>query len=63
MVLSGTGRCRLDDEIVDVSPLDALRVGPSVTRAFEAGSERLELLVFSRYALGDAELVPEFWTD
>jgi mannose-6-phosphate isomerase-like protein (cupin superfamily) len=63
VVLSGTGRCRLDDEFVDVRPLDAIRVGPKVVRAFEAGSEPLELLVFSRRAPGDAELVPDFWND
>jgi len=63
VVLAGAGRCRLDDEIVDVRPLDALRVGPSVVRAFEAGAEPLELLVFSAYAPGDAELVSDFWND
>lgn len=63
VVLTGTGRCRLDDEIVDVAPLDALRVGPSVVRAFEADDDGLELLVFSRYAPGDAQLVPGFWKE
>jgi len=63
VVLAGAGRCRLDDEFVDVRPLDALRVGPSVVRAFEAGAEPLELLVFSAYAPGDAELVSDFWND
>jgi mannose-6-phosphate isomerase-like protein (cupin superfamily) len=61
VVLSGSGRCRLDDAIVDVRRLDAIRVGPSVTRGFEADDEGLELLVFSRRAPGDAELVPDFF--
>ena len=52
VVLSGTGRCRLDDEEVEVSPLDAIRVGPGVVRGFEAGAEGLELLVFSSSAPG-----------
>ena len=63
VVLAGTGRCRLDDEIVDVTRLDALRVGPSVVRAFEADDDGLELLVFSRYTPGDAQLVPGFWKE
>jgi uncharacterized cupin superfamily protein len=63
VVLAGAGRCRLDDEIVDVRPLDTLRVGPSVVRAFEAGADPLEILVFSTHAPGDAELVPDFWND
>jgi mannose-6-phosphate isomerase-like protein (cupin superfamily)/ABC-type transporter Mla MlaB component len=61
VVLSGAGRCRLDDDIVDVRPLDAIRIGPHVARAFEAGPDGLELLVFSRYAPGDAEILSDFW--
>jgi mannose-6-phosphate isomerase-like protein (cupin superfamily) len=41
-VLSGRGRVKVDDEIVDVGPLDAIRVAPRSTRAFEAGDEALE---------------------
>jgi quinol monooxygenase YgiN/mannose-6-phosphate isomerase-like protein (cupin superfamily) len=63
VVLSGRGRVRIGDEIVEVGPLDAIRVGPEQTRAFEAGSEGLELLAFSRRARGDAEIVPDWWTD
>src|SRR5256885_16760615 len=37
VVLSGTGRVRLDEDTVEVAPLDAIRVAPAVTRAFEAG--------------------------
>ena len=39
-MLSGTGRVKLDDEVVDVRAMDAIRVTPSVTRAFESGPER-----------------------
>jgi uncharacterized cupin superfamily protein len=60
VVLLGTGRVKLDDEVVDLRPLDAIRVGPSVTRAFEAGPEGLELLVFGPRHKGDAEIVHDF---
>jgi uncharacterized cupin superfamily protein len=63
VVLAGSGRVRLDDEIRDVRPLDAIRVAPPVTRAFEAGDEGLELLVFSTHHPGDAEMVPDFWNE
>jgi mannose-6-phosphate isomerase-like protein (cupin superfamily) len=63
VVLSGLGRCRLDDEIVDVRPLDAIRVAPSVARQFEAGPDGLELLVFGRHAPGDAEIVQDLFAD
>jgi quinol monooxygenase YgiN/mannose-6-phosphate isomerase-like protein (cupin superfamily) len=63
VVLSGTGRVRIEDEIVDVGPMDAIRVGPQQTRAFEAGADGLEYLAFGRRARGDAEIVPDWWTD
>src|SRR4051812_18918965 len=37
VVLSGSGRVKLDGELFDVAPLDAIRVAPSTARAFEAG--------------------------
>lgn len=63
VVLSGSGRCRLDDEEVEVSRLDAIRVGPDVVRGFEADADGLELLVFGRSVPGDAEIVPDFWPE
>src|SRR5881392_1028607 len=39
VVLAGSGRVKLNDEIVELEPLDALRVAPRVTRQFEAGSD------------------------
>lgn len=60
VVLLGIGRVKLDDEVVDLRPLDAIRVGASITRAFEAGPEGLELLVFGPRHKGDAEIVQDF---
>jgi mannose-6-phosphate isomerase-like protein (cupin superfamily) len=60
VVLSGSGRVKLDDEIVEVRELDAIRIAPEVTRAFEAGSDGLELLVFGPRHQGDAEIVRDF---
>jgi mannose-6-phosphate isomerase-like protein (cupin superfamily) len=63
VVISGSGRVKLDDELEDVGALDAVRVGPSVIRAFEAGDDDLVLLVFSPRAKGDAEVVQDFSWD
>lgn len=63
VVLAGSGRIHLDGETVPVKRLDAVRVGPEVTRGFEAGSDELELLVFSRRTPGDAEIVDDFFAD
>jgi quinol monooxygenase YgiN/mannose-6-phosphate isomerase-like protein (cupin superfamily) len=63
VVLSGGGRARIGDEVVELEALDALRVGPEQTRQFEAGPEGLEYLVFGPRAKGDAEIVRDWWTD
>jgi mannose-6-phosphate isomerase-like protein (cupin superfamily) len=63
VVISGSGRVKLEDEVKEVGELDAIRVAPSVTRAFEAGDDGLELLAFSPRAKGDAEIVEDFSWD
>ncbi len=62
VILSGRGRVKLDDELVDLSPLDAVRVSPGVTRSFEAGPEGLEILIFGPHVEGDSEMVDDFWS-
>jgi len=62
VVLSGSGRVKLDDDVRDLRPLDAIRVAPRVARAFEAGDEGLELLAFGARHAGDGEfLKDDFW--
>jgi uncharacterized cupin superfamily protein len=61
VVLSGSGRAKLDDELVELGPMDAIRVAPEVARSFEAGPDGLELLAFGTHREDDAELVPDFW--
>jgi mannose-6-phosphate isomerase-like protein (cupin superfamily) len=61
VILAGTGRLKLDDEIIDVRTLDAIRVQPDVTRAFEAGSDGLEFLAFGPHRPGDGEVVDDAW--
>ena len=63
VVLSGSGRAKLEEEIVELDVLDAIRVAPGVTRAFQAGPEGLELLAFGPRADGDGELVQGWWRD
>jgi uncharacterized cupin superfamily protein len=63
VVISGGGRMRLDDEVIDVGPMDAIRVAPGVTRAFEADADGIELLAFGTHTEGDGEIDPGFWTD
>lgn len=61
VVLSGSGLVKLDDELVELEPLDAVRVSPGVARSFEAGPEGLAVLIFGAHVEGDGEMVPDFW--
>jgi mannose-6-phosphate isomerase-like protein (cupin superfamily) len=63
LVLSGGGRVKLDDEILEIGPLDAIRVDPQTMRAFEAGPEGLEFIAFGQHFGGDGELVNGWWSD
>ncbi len=63
VVLSGSGRVKLDDEIQDIGALDAIRVAPGVTRAFEAGPDGLQWLAFGPRRKGDGEVLQGWWSD
>ena len=61
VIISGSGRVKLDDELVEVKEMDVIRVAPEVTRAFEAGPDGLEYLVFSPRRENDSDMVPDVW--
>lgn len=65
VVISGSGRVKLDDEILEVAPGDVVRVAPTVTRGFESGPDGLELIAIGsdRPEGGDGEMVENFWTE
>ncbi|MEA2252277.1 MAG: hypothetical protein QOJ82_2285 [Solirubrobacteraceae bacterium] len=44
VVVAGSGRVRLDDEVRDIRQWDVVRVAPEVVRAFESGPDGLELI-------------------
>jgi mannose-6-phosphate isomerase-like protein (cupin superfamily) len=65
VVVSGSGRIRLDDEIINLRQWDVVRVAPQVVRAFEGGPDGLELIAVGadRPEGGDGEMIRDFWTD
>lgn len=62
VVIAGSGRVKLDDEVVELTARDAIRVAPPVARCFEAGEEGLEFLVFGARHEGDGEILPGWWS-
>jgi mannose-6-phosphate isomerase-like protein (cupin superfamily) len=63
VVMAGSGRLNLDGDIVEVEALDAIRVSPGVTRAFEAGPDGLEVLAVGPRHDGDGEVVQGWWAE
>ena len=63
VVIAGSGRVKLDDDIVDIERLDAIRVAPGVVRAFEAGPEGMEMLAVGPRHDGDGEVLQGWWAD
>jgi quercetin dioxygenase-like cupin family protein len=63
VVLSGTARFKLEDEVVELKALDALRVPGPVTRGMEAGPDGAEVLAVGAPNTDnkDAEMVQDFW--
>ncbi|HTP18880.1 MAG TPA: cupin domain-containing protein [Solirubrobacteraceae bacterium] len=61
VVLAGSGRIKIGDELVEVRPLDAIRIAPDSPRAFEAGADGLEFVVFGPHHTGDAVMDADFW--
>ena len=63
MVIAGSGRVKLDDDIVELEPLDAIRVAPEVIRQFEGGPDGLQILAFGPRHERDGEILPGWWSD
>jgi uncharacterized cupin superfamily protein len=65
VVVEGSGRIRLDDEVHPLRPWDVIRVSPETVRAFEAGDDGLVLIAVGadRPEGGDGVTVPDAWID
>jgi mannose-6-phosphate isomerase-like protein (cupin superfamily) len=63
VIVSGGGRMKVGDELIDVKQWDAIRVAPQTLRAFEAGDDGLEFLAFGAGEPGEAEMVSDPWED
>jgi mannose-6-phosphate isomerase-like protein (cupin superfamily) len=63
VVVAGSGRAKLDDQIAELSVWDVLRVAPAVVRSFEAGPEGLDMICIGgrKPKGGDTERFEDFW--
>jgi len=64
IVLSGSVRMKLEDEVKELGPWDAIRVSKETARGFEAGPEGVELIAIGAPGgPGDAEMTEDFWKE
>jgi mannose-6-phosphate isomerase-like protein (cupin superfamily) len=63
VVVAGSARIKLGDDVVDLGTWDAVRVPPEVTRGMEGGPEGAEIVAFGAPSNenADAEMVRDFW--
>jgi mannose-6-phosphate isomerase-like protein (cupin superfamily) len=65
VLLRGSAKLKLDDDILDLEPLDAVRIATGVVRDVEGGPNGADLLLFGapRVPPGDAVTEQDWWTD
>jgi mannose-6-phosphate isomerase-like protein (cupin superfamily) len=64
VLVSGSARMKLEDEIVELRQWDAVRVPNATTRGIEAGPEGAEFLVVGapNTGPGDADMTNDWWS-
>ncbi|HZR94824.1 MAG TPA: cupin domain-containing protein [Gaiellaceae bacterium] len=63
VVIAGSGRVKVDDDVVELKQWDVIRIAPAATRQFESGPDGMEYLAIGGAPAGDAEIVEGWWTD
>jgi mannose-6-phosphate isomerase-like protein (cupin superfamily) len=65
VVVAGSGRILLDDEVRDLRQWDVVRVSPEVVRSFEAGADGLDVIAIGgpKPADGDGVAGAATWPD
>ncbi|HEV7529342.1 MAG TPA: hypothetical protein VGO29_10655 [Solirubrobacteraceae bacterium] len=65
VIVGGSGRIKLDDEIVQLRQWDVVRVAPHTVRAFEGGPDGMQIIAVGadRPEGGDGVPMPDWWTD
>jgi mannose-6-phosphate isomerase-like protein (cupin superfamily) len=65
VILSGSARLKLDDEVVELNEWDAVRIPRGVMRGFEGGPQGAEVLAFGAPSNEnrDVEMVQNWWSD
>lgn len=65
VLVSGSGRIKLDDEVRELKQWDVVRIAKETMRCLEAGPEGAEIIILGTPGPtpGDAEMAPGWWSD
>jgi quercetin dioxygenase-like cupin family protein len=65
ILISGSARVKLNDEVVDMVPFTAVRIAQDTMRSYEGGPEGAELIAIGapRTGPGDGDVTPGWWSD
>ena len=65
ILVAGSARLKLDDEIIELKPWDAVRISKETMRNLEGGPNGAEILLFGapNAGSGDAQMSQGWWTD
>jgi mannose-6-phosphate isomerase-like protein (cupin superfamily) len=65
VLVDGSARLKLDDEIVELKRFDAVRIPKDTMRNLEGGPDGAEVILFGapKTGPGDAQMSPDWWTD
>ena len=65
VLVNGSARMKLDDDVVELRPWSAVRIPPETMRQLEAGPEGAEFVVVGAPSTGqgDGDIEPGWWSD
>ena len=65
IVVGGSARVKVEDEVVNLKQWDAIRVGKETMRGFEAGPEGVEIIAIGAPTTGpgDGDITQGWWGD
>ena len=64
VVVRGSARMKVGDDVLELAQLDAVRVAGDTIRNMEAGPDGAEVIAFGERASQDeSEMVPGWWSD
>ena len=65
VLVNGSGRIKIEDEVRELKQWDAVRLHKDTTRGFEAGDNGAEFIVIGapNTGPGDAEVMQDWWSD